>query len=242
MSKPATPAVPNPVTTAQAQTGSNISTAEANSTLGNINQVSPTGSTTFANTGGYTDPTTGQWVPSSTETQSLNPTLTNILSGTENTAQSLLPTAQTLANDASTSTTTPLNVDTTNNSTIAGGPQALDPSVAGAQFNEAMGFLAPTEQQQQTNLQDQLSQQGISVGNPAYSNAETQLGNTQNQANTAAANNAVVAGGQQANNMYQLALQGQQQQIGQQQTVQSNPLTLLSQLYSGTNTATSGVA
>jgi hypothetical protein len=243
MSKPATPAVPNPVTTANAQTGSNISTAEANSTLGNINQVSPTGSTTFANTGGYTDPTTGQWVPSSTETQSLNPTLTNILSGTENTAQSLLPTAQTLANDASTSTTTPLNVNqTANNATIAGGPQALDQPVATAAFNAANTFLQPQEQQQQTNLQDQLAQQGISVGNPAYNNAETQLMNSQNQTNTAAANNATVTGANQANNMYNLALQGQNQNIAQQQTVQQNPLSLLSQLYSGTNTATSGVA
>lgn len=243
MSKPATPAVPNPVTTAQAQTGSNEATATANSTEGNVNQVSPYGTSNYNQSGGYTDPTTGQFIPSYTETTSLNPTLQGILSGTENTASSLLPTAQTLANDASTSTTTPLNVNqTANNATIAGGPQALDQPVATAAFNAANTFLQPQEQQQQTNLQDQLAQQGISVGDPAYNNAETQLMNSQNQTNTAAANNATVTGANQANNMYGLAIQGQNQNLGQQQTVQQNPLTLLSQLYGASGTGTQSTA
>jgi hypothetical protein len=238
MSKPAAPAAPNPVTTAQAQTASNEATAVANTTLGNTNQVTPYGTTDYTQTGGYTDPTTGQFIPSSTETTSLDPSLQNILSGTESAATSLVPTAQTLASQAASSTTNPLNVNTANNSTIAAGPQALDPTVANAEYQEQMGFLAPTEQQQQTNLQDQLSQQGISVGNQGYSNAETQLMNSQNQANTAAANNAVVSGANQANNMYGLAVQGQNQNIAQQQTVQQQPLSLLSQLY-GTSASTS---
>lgn len=234
MAKPNPPTPPNPVTTAQAQTGTNLSTAVAQSELGNVNQSGPYSSTTFNQTGGYTDPNTGQWVPQWSENTQLNPTLQSILSGTENTANSLLPTGQILANNAAGSATTPLNVNqTANNGIIAAGPQALDQPVANAAYNASTAFLTPTFQQQQTDLQDQLARQGISVGNQAYGNAENQLQNTQNNALTAAANNAVVTGANQANNMFGLALQGQNQNLGQQQAVQSNPLQLLSQLYGG---------
>lgn len=234
MSKQDPPTPPNPVTTAQAQTGTNIGTAIANSELGNVNQVGPTGSTTFNKTGGYTDPTTGQWVPSYTETSTLNPTLASILSGTETAGSTLVPTAQTLATDAGTTATTPLNPNqTANNATIAAGPQALDQPVATAAYDASTAFLTPQFSQQQQDLQDQLSRQGISVGTGAYGNAENQLQNTQNNALTAAANNAVVTGANQANNMYGLAIQGQNQNLAQQQTLQSNPLSLLAQLYGG---------
>lgn len=244
MAKPQAPTPPNPQTVANAQTGTNISTAVANSELGNVNQTGPTGSTTFNQSGGYTDPTTGQWVPSYTETQSLNPTLASILSGTEGAASSLVPTAQTLATNAGTSATTPLNVNqTANNATIAGGPQALDAPVAQAAYNASTQFLQPQFQQQQEDLQDQLARQGISVGNQGYGNAENQLENTQNAALTGAANNAVVTGANQANNMFGLALQGQNQNLAQQQTLQSNPLALLAQLYGGASpVGQSGVA
>jgi hypothetical protein len=59
------------------------------------------------------------------------------------------------------------------------------------------------------------------------------LYNTQNQARVGLANNATVTGANQANNMFGLALQGQNQNLGQQQTLQSNPLQLLAMLYGG---------
>ncbi len=73
------PTPPNPTATAAAQTGTNVSTAVANSMLNNMNQVTPGGSLTFSNTGnyGWTDPSTGQTynIPTRTATQSLlNPT------------------------------------------------------------------------------------------------------------------------------------------------------------------------
>jgi len=255
MSKPQPPTPPNPTTVANAQTGTNIGTAVANSTLGNVNQVNPFGTNKFTSTGGYTDPTTGQWVPSFTQTSKLNPTSEALLTGSQGlestaqglqaaaqgtqggiqkTANSLLPTGQTLAAQFAGTAATPLNVNqTANNGIIAGGPQALDPAVAQAAYNASTNFLTPTFQQQQRDLQDQLARQGISVGNDAYGNAENQLQNTQNSALVGAANNATVTGAQQANNMFGLALQGQNQNLGQQQTVQQQPLSLLSALYGG---------
>lgn len=234
MSKASAPTPPNPQQTANAQTSTNIGTAVAQQTLDNTNQVTPYGTTTYNQSGGYVDPKTGQFVPSYTETTALNPTEQAILTGTENAGLGLVPAAGTLANQAGEFSTNPLNVNqTANNATIAGGPQALDAPVAQAAYNASTAFLTPQFQQQQTDLQDQLARQGISVGNNAYGNAENQLQNTQNAALTGAANNAVVTGANQANNMYGLALQGQNQNIAQQQAVQQNPLQLLSMIYGG---------
>lgn len=158
------------------------------------------------------------------------------------TGNNLAGTADKLATAAGTSTAVPLNFSGVNQNTIAGGPQATNDKVASAVYNEQAGFLQPTYDQQQKDLQDQLSRQGISVGNDAYSNAETQLRNTQNQGYTAAANNATAQGATAGSNLYNLALLGQQQQIGQQQTAQSNPLNLLSQIYNGTANSPTGVA
>jgi hypothetical protein len=235
-STPQPPAPPNPVTVANAQTGTNIGTAVANTTMGNVNQVGPTGSSTFDQTGGYFDPATKQFVPSFTETNTLNPTLQGILSGTENLGAQSLPIAGNLLSQYGTTATTPLNPNSINNTTIAGGPQALDSPVSTAAYNAATNFLTPTFQQQQKDLQDQLSRQGLPLGGSAYSNAENQLENTQNSALVGAANNAVVTGANQANNMYGLALQGQNQQLGQQALIQQQPANLLAALYGGGTT------
>ena len=245
MSEAEAPAPVNPTATAAAQVRARTSAlllpCSRRST--NTNQVTPYGTTNYNQTGGYTDPQSGQFVPTYTETTALNPTAQSVLTGTENAANTLTPTAQTLATQANTSATTPLNVNTANNATIAGGPQALDQPVATAAYDASTQFLQPQFQQQQQDLQDQLSRQGISVGNQGYSNAENQLQNTQNSALVGAANNATVTGANQANNMYGLALQGQNQNIAQQQAVQQNPLQLLSQIYGGTSpTASTGVA
>ena len=78
MSKPDPPTPPNPIATAAAQTGTNVSTAVANSYLNNVNQVTPDGSLTYSDTGthSWTDPSTGQTynIPTRTATQTLSPT------------------------------------------------------------------------------------------------------------------------------------------------------------------------
>lgn len=236
-SAPTPPPPPAPSVVANAQTGSNIDTQ-----IGNMVGTSgPSGSTSYNQSGSYTDPNTGQVIPQWTQNTSLTPLGQSIFNGTQSAANTLTGTAGKLADAASTSATTPLNFSGANQNIIQQGPQATDDNVASAVYNEQAGFLQPTYQQQQKDLQDQLSRQGISVGNDAYSNAQTQLANTQNQGYTAAANNATAQGSQAGANMFNMALLGQNQQIGQQQIAQSNPLSLLSQIYGGAGSPT-GVA
>lgn len=232
-STPQPPAPPNPTVVANAQTGTNVDTAVANSTLGNTNQITPFGSSTFNKTGGYTDPTTGQFVPQWTNTVGLNPTLSNVLSGTENLAQNELGTANTLNNQINTAIGIPINPAGANQNIIAGGPQAVYGPAANAAYGVASSFLDPQWHQQQTDLQDQLSQRGFDVGSPGYNNAMTQFDNAKTQAYNVASNAAVNQGINAGSNMFGLAVQGQNQQLGQQLALQQQPFNLLSQLYGG---------
>jgi hypothetical protein len=86
-SGPDAPTPPNPIATAAAQTGTNVSTAIANSYLGNVNQNTPQGALNYDVSGnyGYTDPTTGQSynIPRWTATQTLSPQYTAIQGQTD---------------------------------------------------------------------------------------------------------------------------------------------------------------
>ena len=77
MSKNDPPTPPSPIATAAAQTGTNVSTAVANSYLNNVNQNTPDGSLSYDVTGNYswTDPVSGQTysIPRFTSTQTLSP-------------------------------------------------------------------------------------------------------------------------------------------------------------------------
>lgn len=236
-SAPTPPPTPSPSVVANAQTGSNIDTQ-----IGNMVGTSgPSGSTSYNQSGSYTDPNTGQVIPQWTQNTSLTPLGQSIFTGTQNAANSLTGTAQNLATAAGTSATTPLNFDSTNNNIVQGGPQALDKQTADALYGQSKSFLDPQWTQQQKDLTDQLSRQGIPVGSDAYNSAMTNFNNSKTQAYTTAQQGAEGAAVPAAAQMFNMALQGQQQNIGQQQIKQSNPLQLLSQIYGGAGSPT-GVA
>lgn len=214
---PQAPTAPDPTATIAAQTQSNIATANANRT----NSVTPTGSSQWSQ-----DPS-GQW----TQTSSLTPAGQQVQSGTQNVAASLIPTAQNLAGQAGTASTKPLDFSGTNQDYLNAGPTSLNQGATTAAYNAKKTFLDPQWDQSSTDLHDQLSRQGIPVGSDAYNRAMTNFNNSKTQAYGAAADTAVGQGQTGANNMFGMALQGQQQNIAQQQTAQQNPIKLLSQLY-----------
>lgn len=191
--------------------------------------------TNFNQTGtyNYTDPTTGSVyaLPQFTESTQLSPLGQSILTGQQTIANTAIPTAETLANRAATSATTPLNFSTPQSAILdqtpqaspissvatpgAINPQQFDQNAANGLFSEEETFLRPQQQQQQKDLQDQLSRQGISVGNDAYSNAEAQLENTQNQQTQAAAGAATAEGAQVGTQQAALGVQQNQNMFGQ---------------------------
>lgn len=228
-STPQPPTPPDPRVVAQAQTGTNVGTAVAQQQLNLVNRQGPGGSVSFNPTGGYTDPTSGQFVPQFTQTTQLSPLGNQLLQGQQGLADSYLPMIQAAGQNVK-----PLDITGGANANIVGqGPQALDKTVADALYGQQKTYLDPQWNEQQKQLTDQLSQQGIPVGSDAYNSAMTQLENSRSQAYGAARNSATSQGAGVAGQNFGLALQGQQQGVNLQQQAQANPMALLAALTSG---------
>ena len=232
-SSPSVPAVPSATETAAAQSQANTSTAAAQAALNYVNQNTPYGNTTYTQTGSYTDPQ-GDTVPTYTQNVSLSPLGQNILTGEQTATSTLLPAAQNLSNQVTSATATPLNFNTADSSILNAAPQQLDTQAANAIYQQQASYLDPQWNQQEQQLQDQLSRQGISVGSEAYNNAQTQLDNARTQAYQSAQDSATAQGASSASSLFGLAQAGQNQNIQQQQLAQSQPLSLLSQLFGAT--------
>ena len=232
-SAPSSPQTPSAAATAAAQGQSNVSTAAAQTALNDVNQITPYGNTSYAPTGSYQTPQ-GDWVPTYTQTTSLSPLGQNILTGEQGVASSLIPAAQGLANQAQSATSSPLNFNTADSATLNAGPQQLSEQTGNAIYGQQKSFLDPQWNQQQQQLQDQLSRQGIPVGSEAYGNAQTQFNNAKTQAYQSAQDSATAGSSGAASNLFGLAQAGQNQQIQQQQLAQQQPISLLSQIFGAT--------
>src|SRR5262245_17064477 len=205
MSKPEPPQPPNPIAVAGAQTSTNVSTALANAFLNNTNQVTPTGSLNYDQTGSYqfTDPTTGSsyTIPRFTATQTLTPAQQAILDKTQGAQSNLAGLAQTQSGNIASLLANPIN--------LSGAPSAADTSLfnlpgaqttfgdAGSQqmtFGDAgpiastfgpndfsadrtnvenalFARLNPQLDRSRQQLEQQLADQGIRYGSPAYTAA-----------------------------------------------------------------------
>jgi hypothetical protein len=228
-STPTPPPAPDPVAVARAQQGSNVGTAIAQSELNNVNTVGPGGSTTYDQSGGYTNPQTGQWVPQFTATTKLSDLGQQLLGGQQGLADEYLPWLMQAGQG-----TGPLDIYGGANAAIArGGPQAYDKNVSDAVYGQQKGFLDPQWDEQQKQLEDQLSRQGIPVGTDAYNSAMRQFNNSKTQAYQSAQDSATAQGANIAGQNFGLAMQGQKQGVDLQQQAQQNPLSLLSLLTTG---------
>lgn len=234
-SSPAPPPVPTAAETAAGQSAANSATAASQAALNNVDQYTPYGSTTYNQVGDYTNGQ-GDTVPRYSQTTSLSPMGQQLLQGEQGVQSTLLPTAQTLANQTASSTTTPLNFNTADSAILRSAPDQLNKQAADAVYSQQKSYLDPQWNQQGQQLQDQLSRQGISVGSDAYNNAQTQLDNARTQAYQGAANSATAQGAQSAAQLFGLAQAGQNQNISEQQLAQQQPLSLLSQLFGSTPT------
>jgi len=269
LGKGSAPAPPNPALTAQAQSGANVDTAASQAALNAVNQFTPYGSTTYDITGNYTTPG-GQTVPTYTQNTSLSPAGQQILTGAQGAAVDLLPSLKGLTANAADSLGQRLNFATPYQGQLASAPgqisqvnpayaaelgstpQMLDQNATNAIYGQQKSFLDPQWNQNQQQLQDQLSRQGIPVGSEAYNNAMTQLNNSKTQAYQSAQDSAVSGGSAAAANLFNLALagqgadtsrqqagfnaalQGNQENLAEQQLAQTNPLQLIQSLFGAT--------
>jgi hypothetical protein len=205
MGKASAPAPPDPKETSAASTGTNISTALANSYLNNADQVGPDGTIKYTNNGYQTikDPYTGQsyQIPTRTATTTLSAAQQAIKDQTDKAQLNL----GTLANNQSSflnnymSTPFDGSNDATESRLLQLGRERLDPMIA----------------QQNDALATRLASQGIKLGSAAYDRAMSQQGQTDNDARN------------------QLILTGHGQAFSEGQAIRNQPINEITALLSG---------
>ncbi|WP_082724683.1 tail fiber domain-containing protein [Paracoccus aminovorans] len=224
------PSAPDPVRTAAAQTGTNVSTAVANAFLNNVNQETPYGSLNYNATGNYswTDPSTNQTynIPTFTATQSLTPAGERLQDATMATQQNLADTAQTASGRLNSMLSSPVDLSNapaagaTPTMQTVGAAKPMQTSIAGAgnitrtygtDFSQdrakveqaIMDRAAGGLENDRKALEQRLADQGIAIGSAAYQSAMDDYNRGVNDMRTSA----ILAGGQEQSRMAGLEAQ-----------------------------------
>lgn len=221
MSKPKPPAAPDPIKTGAAQTGTNIGTSIANQIGGMVGQNTPYGNLSYGQTGSYTftDPTSGQSynLPTFTATQTLTPAGQRIHDATMGTQQNLANLARDQSGRLGGLLDRPMDMSGVTARGAVPGMQTvgqagqLQGTIADAggirrgyeiadrgRVEEAlMSRMNPQLAQDRAALENQLRQQGLTVGSAGYDRA---MANANQQSNDARMQ-AILAGGQEQSRM-----------------------------------------
>lgn len=199
------PPPPDPKETAAAQTGTNVSTAIANAALQNVNQVTPDGTLTYAETGttNIFDPSTGQRydVPTYTATQTLSDAQQGIKDRTDAAETNLAEIARDQSEFLGDYLKEPVNLDN----------EAVEQRL----YDLGSKRLDPRFERQREATETRLANQGIMRGTEAYDREMEAFEQSRNDAYN------------------QLALGGRQQAVQEALTARNQPINEISALLSG---------
>lgn len=219
-SSPSPPPAPNPTTVANAQSAADINTASAQAALNNVNQVTPYGNLTYNQTGSTN--VNGNQVPQFTATQTLTPAAEQALQQQQQLTGGLYGLANSQLNRIDNAVSQPFDMSKV--ATLPTNANQYSTDAANAIFGQAKQNLDPQFAEEQSQLQDQLSRQGIPVGSQAYSQSLADFNRSKNNAYATAQNSATTEG----YNVGQQQLAGEeglaQQQIQQQNFTREQPL------------------
>jgi hypothetical protein len=236
-STPQAPAAPDPAAVAAAQGQQNRESAIAQANLNRIDQFTPQGSVTYAQTGTNSDGT-----PKYAQTQTYSPGQQAVYDQQNQVAQALGGLATDNIAKVSTAQSTPFNYDSaTPLQTSVGGnlpaiqygatadpiQKSLDLSgatplpgtgdfsadaarVANSVYGQATSRLDPRFAQSDSDLASSLANQGISNNSDAYRREMDNAARAKNDAYTSAQNSAQQAGSDEQSRIFGLALQAHQ--------------------------------
>jgi hypothetical protein len=184
-SAPKVPKAPNPVQTIQAQTESNLDTLHATQAAQNVNQNTPFGSLNYAITGQDPDGN-----PLYTATSSLSQDQQSILDQLESSQIGLGGAGGNLVADSAA-----MYSEAPDFSEAAG-------TQTKANMDRFAQYMTPTFTQQEEQLDNQLRNQGLTEGTPAYDRALRNLRRTQGETVSSALNSYQPAAFSQAQSQY----------------------------------------
>jgi hypothetical protein len=164
MNSPSPPPAPDPFKTAQAQGQMNKETAIAQSQLNMVDQYGPGGSSSFTQTGNYSDGT-----PKFRQDVSLSPAQQALYDAQNNISQSALNLGQAGIGRVADAIDKPFDVSNLPSQVynVGGDNSARVKAVE----NALMSRLAPQIEQDRTRLETRLANQGVTAGSDAYNRA-----------------------------------------------------------------------
>lgn len=198
------PKAPDPVQTAQAQAGVNLSTAVTQQNLNMVDQVNPWGSVNYNQNGSsrFKD-SFGNWieVPNYTQTTTLSPEQQAIFDKSQAAQTNLAGIAEAQSGRVSDALSTPFEFS--------------NQDAANWAYDLAQSRIAPQQQRNETALRDRLINSGIRPGTAAWDAEMSRLTNANTDQNN------------------QLALAGRSQAFAENLATRNQPLNELSALLSG---------
>ena len=237
-SSPSAPPPPDPNVTSAAQTASNVNTAKATSTLNNTNQQTPWGNLTYTQAPGVNGQP-GQW----TANTQLSPAEQQLLTSQQTGQQSMANLANGQIGNVANSMSTPLNFNSSPGVQTGGMQSTLTPNninlqsgvntsglpqlVGGSDLTGAMNtaqqaaykqqtaYLDPQYANQQHDLTNQLTQQGIMQNSDAWNRAMDDFGRQKTQAYQNANDNSVAQGNAAEAQLYGQGLSSNQNAFSQ---------------------------
>lgn len=199
-----TPEPPDPVATANAQSGMNRDTAVSSQLLNMVDQTNPWGSVNYNQTGttGYTD-SQGKYVtlPTFSQTTTLSPEQQKIFDASQGAQTNLANIAQDQSAKVQDTLSDPFKFD--------------NQDAADWSYDLAQSRIAPQQQQNQNDLETRLVNQGVRPGTAAWDREMARLTNANTDQNN------------------QLALNGRSQAFSESLATRNQPLNELSALLSG---------
>lgn len=205
MGKPQAPTPPDPKETASASMGTNLGTAIANTTMGQVDQYGTTGSLTYNQTGtrDWTDPYTGQTyqIPTYSSTSALTDKEQAVFDANQSSRLGMGELAGQQIGFLKDYMSAPPDFDTS--------------AIEGRLSELASQRIDPRMEQQRAALEQRLANQGLTQGSAAWNAEMSQFGQTQNDAYN------------------QLALTGRGQAMSELMAMRNQPLNEISALLSG---------
>lgn len=112
-------------------------------------------------------------------------------------------------------------------------PQLIQQKASDMAYQNATRYLDPQFQRQQSGLENQLSNQGITRGSEAWNNAMQQQDMARQQAYEGARNQAYLQGMQGAQQLYGQGMGTRQQQLTEEQLLRQDPINMLNAARTG---------
>jgi hypothetical protein len=228
-SAPSTPAAPDYTGAAQATAAGNIEAAKQAQAANMVNQNTAYGSVNYK-----LDPATGQWTQNvvlSPEQQAAYNKDVTMNAQLQDVGLQGLGYVQSALNK-------PLSFD---NMQGLQAPGQIQQQASDAAYANATRYLDPQFQRQQSGLENQLANQGITRGSEAWNNAMDEFNANKNNAYSQAQNQAYTQGLTGAGQAYNQGLGTRQQQISEAQTLQQNPINMLNAVRTGSQLQSSNM-